>query len=76
MPRTTLDLDPAILAALRERGRADGKSLGRVASELLAPVLRHSHEAPEFSWITSDLGEPKVDLEDDEALRAALDGPS
>lgn len=76
MARTTLDLDPAVLAALRDRGRSEGKSLGRLASELLAPALQRAHQAPDFSWITADLGEPKVDLEDEEALNAALDGRS
>ncbi len=75
MPRTTLDLDAAILRELRRRGRRDGKSMGQLASELLARALADSEpeESPPFSWVARDLGEPLVDLEDKEALRAVLD---
>lgn len=76
MTRTTLDLDPSVLAALRRRGHEEGKSLGRMASELLAPALREAHEPPEFNWTAAPLGVPRVDLEDKEALNAALDGRS
>ena len=34
--RTTIDLDPGVLRDLKARARREGKSLGRVASELLA----------------------------------------
>ncbi|MEA2605840.1 MAG: hypothetical protein QOI00_597, partial [Chloroflexota bacterium] len=36
MSRTTIDLDPAVLRELRRRGAREGKSMGQVASELLA----------------------------------------
>ncbi len=50
--------------------------MGRVASELLASVLdENDRPAPAFDWVSHDLGVPRVDLEDKEALRAALDGP-
>src|SRR5437879_2638424 len=39
MPRTTLDLDFSVLRELRRRGDQEGKSMGRVASELLAVAL-------------------------------------
>lgn len=75
MARTTLDLDPTVLRELRRRGERDGKSMGRVASELLAGALREEEQArPAFAWVTHDLGAPLVDLEDKEALYAALDG--
>jgi hypothetical protein len=32
-------------------------------------------DAAGFEWIPKDLGRPLVDLEDKEAVRAALDGP-
>jgi hypothetical protein len=75
MPRTTLDLDGTVLEALRRRGRREGKSLGRVASELLASALagdRARTTAP-FPWLDRDLGRARVDLEDDEAVRTILD---
>ena len=37
--RTTLDLDPGVLRDLKARARREGRSLGRVASELLAAEL-------------------------------------
>jgi hypothetical protein len=76
MARTTLDLDPSILRELRLRGRREGKSMGQVASELLASALneRGGPAAPEFDWSTDDLGVPLVDLQDKEGLRRILDG--
>lgn len=50
--------------------------MGRVASELLARSVSEP-VAPEdepFAWTSGDLGRPLVDLEDAEAVRAALDG--
>lgn len=74
MTRTTLDLDPSVLRELKKRGRAERKPMGQVASELLARSLAEAqpHRAEPFEWISGDLGEPLVDLEDKEALRAAL----
>jgi hypothetical protein len=75
MARTTLDLDPAILRELRRRSERQGKSMGRVASELLARAVADSADlpAPEFLWTSAPLGPALVDLEDKEAVRRALD---
>jgi hypothetical protein len=75
MPRTTLDLDPSILSDLRRRGAREGKSMGQVASELLArAIAEEDHATPQdFMWIVADLGVPLVDLEDREAVRRVLD---
>jgi hypothetical protein len=74
MPRTTIDLDPAVLKELRRRGRSEGKSMGQVASEVLALVLAEPPVADEpFHWASERLGVPRVDLEDREAVRAALE---
>jgi len=76
--RTTLDLDAAVLRELRLRGRRQGKSIGVVASELLARALADPDRSPdeaEFEWTSGDLGAPMVDLEDKDALHAALDRP-
>ena len=75
MARTTLDLDPAILRELRRRSARQGKSMGRVASELLARAVAESADlpAPEFLWTSAPLGPALVDLEDKEAVRRALD---
>jgi hypothetical protein len=75
MPRTTLDLDASVLSELRRRGQQEGKSMGRVASELLATALVEEREPPApFRWRSADLGTPFVDLEDKEAVQAILDG--
>lgn len=75
MARTTLDLDPSVLRELRKRGRQERKPMGQVASELLARSLVETQPQPApFRWISDDLGEPLVDLEDKEAVRAATGG--
>jgi len=78
MARTTLDLDAAILSELRRRGERERKSMGQVASELLAGALSEppqSSSVRNFRWTSADLGLPRVDLEDTEALRRVLDQP-
>jgi hypothetical protein len=76
MARTTLDLDAAIRDELRRRGEAQRKSMGTVASELLAVALASTQEtapAPPFAWRSAELGVPRIDLEDKEAVRQAID---
>lgn len=77
MPRTTLDIDASVLRELRVRATEHEKSIGRLASELLAGAL--AERAPSSSprpldWTARDLGTPRIDLEDKEALRSVLDG--
>ncbi|TMD14980.1 MAG: antitoxin [Chloroflexi bacterium] len=75
--RTTIDLDPAVVKELKRRSKGAGKSMGRLASELLATSLREREGLREaqtdLEWIARDLGRPLVDLEDKEAIRAVLD---
>jgi hypothetical protein len=75
MPRTTLDLDGSVLSELRRRGQMEGKSMGQVASELLARGLAEGADRPAqaLQWRSDNLGEPLVDLEDEEAVREVLD---
>ena len=77
--RTTIDLDPSVVKELKRRSKWAGKSMGQLASELLATSLRELDGRPGhtagFEWIAKDLGRPLVDLEDKEAMRAVLDGP-
>jgi hypothetical protein len=75
MPRTTLDLDGSVLSELRRRGRREGKSMGQVASELLAKGMAEEGDRTTrpLQWRSGRLGEPLVDLEDKEAVRAVLD---
>jgi hypothetical protein len=73
--RTTLDIDDPVLKELKRRQRAEGKSLGKLASELLARALaEHDNDAgpARFNWVSRDMG-ARVDLADKEALYQAMD---
>jgi hypothetical protein len=76
MARTTIDIDAAVLRELKKRQKREGKTLGGLVSELLAGALRQSQEpaAPPFAW-TSRSMKARVDLEDKEAVRRALEEP-
>jgi plasmid stability protein len=78
MARTTLDLDPAILRELRRRGAREGKSMGQVASELLARAVADARDVPTppFEWTVAGSGGLLLDLEDKEAVRRILDEPA
>ncbi len=73
MPRTTLNLDSAVLRELKARSAAEGRSLGEVASDLLTRSFQEMKKPAkhEFIWRTADLGTPLVDLYDKEAVRRA-----
>ncbi len=49
--------------------------MGQVASEALSRALGDRGATPvaPFRWLSRDLGQPQVDLEDEEAVRAILD---
>lgn len=74
MPRTTLDLDSSVLNELRRLSRERGKSIGRVASEILAAALKQDRtpRPKSLRWASKPMG-AKVDLEDKEAVRRLLD---
>ena len=75
--RTTINLDAMIVKELKRRSKGAGKSMGQLASELLATSLREQTGRPRnpggLTWIAKDLGRPFVHLEDKEAVRALLD---
>jgi hypothetical protein len=72
MARTTIDIDPTVLAELKRRQHRDGKSLGRLVSELLAAGMAGDPVPPSapFAWRTGTMT-AKVDLDDPEAVRRA-----
>jgi hypothetical protein len=74
--RTTIDLDAPILRELKRLQKAEGKSLGRLVSDLLAPAIanhRSSRRAqPPFHWIAREMG-ARIDVGDKEAVYAVLD---
>ncbi|MGL5816149.1 MAG: hypothetical protein ACRCYR_01190 [Phycicoccus sp.] len=78
--RTTLDLDPVVLSQLKARQRAERRTLGSLASELLARALQETEAAgpsAEFTWTAADLG-ARINLDDKDAVARALgdDGPA
>jgi hypothetical protein len=76
--RTTLDIDDPILRDLKRLQQREGKSLGRLVSDLLAQSLAAQRSqqpvARSFRWVSQPMG-PRIDLRDKEALRDALDEP-
>ncbi len=79
MARTTLDLDRSVLDQLRRRAAREKKSMGQVASEALVQALAEpaasARPAP-VDWVSRNLGPPKVDLDDKEAVRRIMDADS
>jgi hypothetical protein len=76
MARTTIDLDQTILEEIRERARSERKPMGQVASDLLAQALASSSlERPRSAfWWPSHRGNPRIDIDDKDAVFAALHG--
>ena len=76
MPRTTIDLDPTILRELKARQRREGKTLGRLVSELLSTAMQPEGDKPRppalLAWSSRPM-RALVDLDDPEAVRRALD---
>jgi hypothetical protein len=73
--RTTLDIDDPILKEVKSLHETEGRSMGAVVSELLAEALarrRSTRARSTFRW-TSRPMKPLVDLEDKDAVYAALD---
>ena len=75
--RTTIDIDDPILKEIKRLQRREGKSLGRLVSDLLAQSLatearRASKNKPPFQWIAKPMG-ARVDLGDKHALLDAMD---
>jgi len=75
--RTTIDVDDPILKEIKRLQRREGKSLGRLVSDLLAQSLADARRGPkpatEFRWIAKPMG-ARVGLGDKHALLDARDG--
>lgn len=73
--RTTIDIDPVVLAELKRRQAVEHKSLGTLVSELLAAALAESapRDRSDLSWPEAALG-ARIDIDDKNALWAALEG--
>ena len=75
--RTTIDIDDPIFRNLKRLQRKEGKSLGRLVSDLLAQALTTGQPAPEpqppaFHWIAKPMG-ARLDLAGKHAPLDALD---
>lgn len=72
--RTTLDLDGSVLRQLKALQQQHDKSLGQLASELLAKALADvgtAAPAP-LTWASQPM-RARVDLEDRDAVQRLLD---
>jgi hypothetical protein len=76
MPRTTVDIDGPVLDELKRLQQKEGKSLGRMTSDLLAEAISRYGDSKKkparFRWISKPM-KARVDLADKEAVRAAAD---
>lgn len=74
--RTTLDLEKPLLEKLKAIGKAERRSLGQVASQLLAEALAKrkgsAKSAPKFRWKSRSM-RAVVDLSDKDAVFAILE---
>jgi hypothetical protein len=74
--RTTIDIDGPILKELKRRQKREGKTLGRLVSDLLALSLARTAHAdpapPAFTWASRPMG-ARIDLGDKQALLDAMD---
>ena len=74
--RTTVDIDAPVLWELKQLQRKEGKSLGRLISDLLARALREREteatSTPLVRWIAQPMG-ARVDLADKDAVYAAME---
>ncbi len=75
--RTTIDIDDPILREIKRLQRQEGKSLGRLVSDLLAQSLAAlkatgPREVPVFVWAAAPM-RARLDLADKQAVLDALD---
>jgi len=74
--RTTVNIDDPVLKDLKKVQQNEGKSLGRLISDLLAQALgeRKSAKAParQPRWISKAMG-ARIDLADHDAVYAAME---
>jgi hypothetical protein len=73
--RTTIDIDEPILKEIKRLQPREGKSLGRLVSDLLAQSLStakaaQEEEQPAFAWIAKPM-RARTDLADKHALCAS-----
>lgn len=74
--RTTVDIDTPVLNDLKRLQASEGKSLGRLVSELLTEAIGRrkapAEKSPPLQWNTTT-GKPMVDFSDKESLYEIVD---
>ena len=75
--RTTIDIDDPVLQELKAVGAREGKSLGRLVSDLLAAALASRSQGrtavtKPLRWLSKPMA-ARVDLADREALYNAME---
>ena len=74
--RTTIDIDDPILRQIKRIQKREGKTLGRVVSDLLAQSLAAPEVAGEdalkLAWVSKSMG-ARIDLADKQGLLDAMD---
>jgi ribosomal 50S subunit-associated protein YjgA (DUF615 family) len=74
--RTTVDIDDPVLNDLKKLQKKEGKSLGRLISDLLAQAIGDRKSAKthrrSIQWISKDMG-ARVDVADTEAVNSAME---
>lgn len=80
MPRTTLNIDAPVLEDLKKLQKRERASLGELVSRLLVEALagRRSRARParKLKWHSMDMGAPRVELEDRQAVWTLMDSES
>ena len=75
MARTTIDIDDPILNEIRAIQKREGRSMGKIVSQLLAEALnkpKPSAKQPEFKWVSRPM-RSLVDLSDKDEVYRILD---
>ena len=75
MARTTIDIDDPILNEIKAIQKKEGRSMGKIVSQLLAEALVkpvNSAKTPGFKWISQSMGS-LVDLSDKDEVYRILD---
>lgn len=74
--RTTIDIDDPILRQIKRIQKREGKTLGRVVSDLLAQSLAApapaGEDALKLAWVSKSMG-ARIDLADKQGLLDAMD---
>ena len=78
MARTTIDIDDPILKEIKAIQKKEGRSMGKIVSQLLAEALvkqKISAKTPRFKWISRPM-QSHVDLTDKDEVYRILDRDS